>query len=708
MFVLVAGAFAFGAWTAYGQTLSTTSATLPGSQFQGADGNQGSPSPPNTPPVDWQDLVHSPTLVPTSDPNNPDNMFTSGSKELEPSTWALRNQNNGASPPSTNIRDIYSAIDQTNADTFLYLAFTREANTGSVDITLELNQSGPPAGTTLPCRKTGDLLINFEQDGNTVLPGGVHVDKWVTSARARRGARAANGCAARGSLDPMVNPCPLAPTPIVPGCVDVQGSFTNVPPTGAGSAIRNFLPGFYASGATLDPRIFGEAAINLTQWMQSVNLPCGAVAATWAHSRASFEIDSEMKDIVLPNRFVPPVPNCPLALSTLASPSRINSHGRIRRAARDVPLGTALSDTAFLKGGSTPLRGQIVFTLFGPNDPDCTNEHLVFTTSTAVDGQGTYSTEPPFFTPTEPGLYRWRATFLSDNTAVNGNETTGCEDPAEHVTVTAAPAVPHLATTASDAVTLGGAIHDTAHLSDGDNPTGGIVFVLYGPDNATCTGNPVFRSRTRVVDNGSYDSASFAPTASGVYRWRARYTGDHRNHAAGPTRCRDAAEAVVVRPATTTPVTPTFSTTASSPSGVGAPMFDVAHLSGGNAPGGHISFSLFGPANTTCSGTPVFTATAAVSGNGDYRSASFIPALPGTYRWVAAYSGDLKNAGAGPTACGDTTETAVVSATPPPNPDLGPGPLPTPEPKPKPKPKPQPKPKPKPKPPKPPAPAVTG
>jgi hypothetical protein len=61
-----------------------------------------------------------------------------------------------------------------------------------------------------------------------------------------------------------------------------------------------------------------------------------------------------------------------------------------------------------------------------------------------------------------------------------------------------------------------------------------------------------------------------------------------------------------------------------------------------------------------------------VNGNGDYRSASFIVPRPGTNHWVAMYSGDIGNAGAGPTACGDSAESAVVGANPGPNPDRGP------------------------------------
>ena len=47
---------------------------------------------------------------------------------------------------------------------------------------------------------------------------------------------------------------------------------------------------------------------------------------------------------------------------------------------------------------------------------------------------------------------------------------------------------------ASPSVQVGGQISDTATLAGGANPTGDITFTLFGPDNATCTGDPIFTS----------------------------------------------------------------------------------------------------------------------------------------------------------------------------------------------------------------------
>jgi LPXTG-motif cell wall-anchored protein len=44
-------------------------------------------------------------------------------------------------------------------------------------------------------------------------------------------------------------------------------------------------------------------------------------------------------------------------------------------------------------------------------------------------------------------------------------------------------------------------------------------------------------------------------------------------------------------------------------------------------------------------------------------SLAFTPTVPGTYRWIASYSGDANNAAAAG-VCGDPSETTEVASTP--------------------------------------------
>ena len=322
------------------------------------------------------------------------------------------------------------------------------------------------------------------------------------------------------------------------------------------------------------------------------------------------------------------------------------------QASASVGVGGAIADIANLSGGLNP-TGTIAFSLFGPDDATCSGAPA-FTSTVPVNGSGIYNSGS--YIATASGTYRWVAVYSGDanNTAV----TSPCNAPNESVVVTSTPEA-SLTTQASPSVPVGGQITDTATLSGATNPTGIITFLLYGPDNATCSGAAIFTSDVSVTGNGQYTSAPFTPTAPGTYRWIATYGFDNDNNPP-PTFCNDPNESVVVTQVG--PITPTLTTAASQ---TGPSYTDTATLAGGTNPTGTISFTLFGPDNATCTGTPAFTSTVTVTGNGQHTSTPFTPTAPGTYRWVAAYSGDVNHA-AVPTSCNDPAESFVVGGPPPP------------------------------------------
>lgn len=108
------------------------------------------------------------------------------------------------------------------------------------------------------------------------------------------------------------------------------------------------------------------------------------------------------------------------------------------------------------------------------------------------------------------------------------------------------------------------------------------------------------------------------------------------------------------------PTVPTITTTAAA---AGASLSDTAHLSGGNAPTGTITFSLYGPNDATCSSIPS-TEVVNVDGNGDYQSDFFTAPAAGTYRWTAAYSGDSGNVPV-TTHCNDANESVTITPVAP-------------------------------------------
>jgi MYXO-CTERM domain-containing protein len=101
---------------------------------------------------------------------------------------------------------------------------------------------------------------------------------------------------------------------------------------------------------------------------------------------------------------------------------------------------------------------------------------------------------------------------------------------------------------------------------------------------------------------------------------------------------------------------------------IGDGVTDTATLSGATADaGGTITFNVYD--NNECGGTPVFTDTVDVSGNGDYTSGVFTADAPGTYYWIASYSGDDNNQPSSG-SCRDEGETSTLTPTATPTPTV--------------------------------------
>jgi hypothetical protein len=269
-----------------------------------------------------------------------------------------------------------------------------------------------------------------------------------------------------------------------------------------------------------------------------------------------------------------------------------------------VALGTPISDVAHLTGTATqpngsPAGGSITFTVYGPNS--CTTVAATLGPIT-VSGDNDYSSGN--FTATAAGTYIFKATYTGSSPNTLGASATSCTDANE--TVVVSPKTPAISTVAvAGPLALGSAIHDTATLSgtanqpDGDPAAGTITFVAYGPNDPTCTTVAFTSSAIAVSGNGAYGSGDFTPTAAGVYRWIATYTGDAPN-TTGPisTLCNDPAESseiISLQPtiATAQRFVPNDSATITVSSGAG----NLA---------GTVQFKLF-VNNVTCSGTADYT-----------------------------------------------------------------------------------------------------
>ena len=208
-------------------------------------------------------------------------------------------------------------------------------------------------------------------------------------------------------------------------------------------------------------------------------------------------------------------------------------------------------------------------------------------------------------------------------------------------------------------------LNDSATLSLGTNPGGSILFKLFPPSDATCSGAASYSETVTVNGNGTYstNNTTVAATIVGVWHWTADYSGDGANQ---PSSSGCSAELVTI-----TQAQPAVSTSATASITIGGTISDTATISGLVLPDGTgtITFELYGPDDATCSGTNLVANVAAytvgpVNANGPYSSPAFTPSAVGTYRWIANFSGDANNAATSNTCNGANEASVVGPATP--------------------------------------------
>ncbi|MFE6965859.1 hemagglutinin [Agromyces sp. NPDC057679] len=227
------------------------------------------------------------------------------------------------------------------------------------------------------------------------------------------------------------------------------------------------------------------------------------------------------------------------------------------------------------------------------------------------------------------------------------------------------------------------AVKDSAvvDIEGGDAvPAGSVAFSLCkvdAPDLCDSGGTSVGSTSLTGAD---YPVTVVSPTAYvtsvGRYCWRAEFSGDAANGIPGSSDSTETECFTVI------PKTPTLATTAGDDVLLGNAVTDSATLTGtatqpanpvinltgtgGAAAAGTITFKLYGPGDCT---TLAYTSSAVtVNGNGTYNSPApqFVPTAPGTYHWVAVYSGSPPNTN-GTThnsGCTDTNEDVVVNTVP--------------------------------------------
>jgi hypothetical protein len=221
-------------------------------------------------------------------------------------------------------------------------------------------------------------------------------------------------------------------------------------------------------------------------------------------------------------------------------------------------------------------------------------------------------------------------------------------------------------TVSSQTAMVGDKIHDTVMVGNaaGYSTTGTVK--LYGPFDTTptstsCTGTPAWTGSVAVHGNGSYITADYTLTKAGYFTYQETLPGDSTHHAV-TTPCSVAEETTLV----SSPTTPTVTTVASEQTGtVGDHIHDTVLVANSHGYKGTVTVTLYGPFNAapaeaSCTGTPAWTGTVAVNGDGSYISADFAVSTAGYYTYVEALPADTTHTGA-TTPCGVTSETVLIN-----------------------------------------------
>jgi hypothetical protein len=211
---------------------------------------------------------------------------------------------------------------------------------------------------------------------------------------------------------------------------------------------------------------------------------------------------------------------------------------------------------------------------------------------------------------------------------------------------------------ASITVPQGTPVTDTASIggSGGSSASGSVSYEVFA--NSSCAGAAT-SAGSGTVSGGAAGGSSAgvaAALAPGKYYWRASYGGD-ASHEGSTSPC--GSEVLTI-------LAPTSTSTVQSGGGIsgasltvpqGTAVADQAHISGlaAASAGGTVSYNLY--KNNKCTQAATAGSVAGVAKGVAAPSAPVKPG-PGTYYWVASYSGDAAHTGSA-SVCG--TEVLVVA-----------------------------------------------
>jgi hypothetical protein len=551
---------------------------LQGSSFEGKDGNLVVDTAGNT---DW---ANAPSRVRGDDlqSGTGDNAFGQGTKEDDPNVSVV----SGSIPPQkSDLTRFYVASEFANNSNYLYLAWERSNVLGSANMDFEINQKTQPNLTTTGPktlnRTAGDLLITFDftnGGGNPVLG----LLKWVTTGSTSQ-------CFSANALPCWGNRVNLSAAGFAEGAVNTSTvtdpiAGVSLPGLTFGEAAVNltaagvFPPGTCEAfgSAFLKSRSSASFPAEVKDLVapRPVNISnCGTIivkkvtepspdptntsfqyTTTGALTPATFSLSNGGTQTYGPGTVLagsysvtesapPPgwtlkslkctatgegtsvTPSGATASITMAGGGTVEctytNHLTLSPkisttlSSSSITVGGTVHDSATLTGATSNAGGTVKYTVY-TNDT-CTDNPQDAGTKTVTDGQVPDS-DPITFN--NAGDFYWQAVYSGD--ANNDGATSACTS--EHLVVnknkSAISTAPNLIP--NDDATLSGLT---------DNAGGTVVFNLYSPSDATCSGTPAYTETVNVTGNATYSTTNttFIAKTVGTWRWKVTYSGDANN-----------------------------------------------------------------------------------------------------------------------------------------------------------------------------------
>jgi hypothetical protein len=578
---------------------SNAAANLPGTTFEGNDGNLAVNTSANT---DWANVGGVNAGVDRVSGNN-DNAFGQGTKEDVAGVSVV----SGSIPPNKNdLTRFYEASQLgTNGHSYLQLAWERLVNTGSANLDFEINQTATTgftvstAGPVALNRTAGDLLITYDFGGSGSPALGLNF--WLTAGAGNTTSQ----CLSSNSL-----PC--------------WGKHADLAGSAEGAVNAIGVPDPLQNGSpTVGVGLFGEASIDLTAAGVFPPNTCEAFGSTFVKSRSSTAFTAEVKDFIAP--VAVNISNCSSITVHKVTENGDGTFGYTTTGAL-TPTTFSLSNNGTRTYSSLPLGDYSV------------TENL-----TAAQVTAGWTLKSLVCTSTGTGTSVTRSGATASITTGPGG-TVDCTY-TNHINLS-----PTIGTLLSaSAANIGDSITDSATLGGATaGASGTVTYHAYAGAN-TCSGTDLLNSQVSVTNGGVPSSAAFVPAAAGTYSFQAVYSGDANNNAA-TSPC--SSEQLLVR------TNPTIGTTLSGTSvDVGSTVYDSSSLSGETSDAsGTVTYTVY--SNSACSLGARAAGVVTVAGGGVPDSNGLVFATAGTYYWQAVYSGDTKNNGA-TSVC--TDETLVVN-----------------------------------------------